>query len=232
MKLCFGLALLMSPSLVWAQDQVEELKRQMERRLKEMEENYNRERAKIKEEFDRQMRAMKERREPERKEPRRQDGGGGADIIRELAERIEKRLADLGRRLENLEQRMRERPGPGPGPGPGRDDRRGPPERIEKFFRFGDQDWGRWMEEGRRFWEGHDGDALRRAAEELKRMIPDHKGELRERLQEAAELLRRIVEEAHERRREGDRREEMQRKEHREEQRERDVPRRKKENFF
>jgi hypothetical protein len=191
MKLWIGIAACLAPLAVLAQDQDrQDLEREMKKKLSELEERFNKERARIKEEFERAM-----------KNPHHEERGG----LDGLMDRLERRLGDLDHRLGELERRLKDEAEP-------------QAENAKKFFRYhfdwNDKDFEKWMEQGRRFWEQRmergpgerrpwerflDGpearEALRKAKDILEKLLEGRHGEGRDRLRDVIEELKRIIEE-------------------------------------
>ncbi len=174
----------LAPVLAYAQNE-DELKKDMDKRLKELDEKFNRERARIKEEFEQKLR--------DRKEPERRTEGGN------LMERLEKRLADLDKRLDDLERKL----------GGGENVKKF----FRENFDWNPKDMDQWMEKGRKMWEnqnqnwnnrnfkfqfqGEPREILKNAKEVLEQMLQHHDGDSRERLNKIVEELKRIIEKSY-----------------------------------
>jgi hypothetical protein len=181
MKLWIAIPFLAVPMAAVAQDgDVEELKREMNRRLAQLEEQYQRERARVQAEFEKAFRG------PEQK-PSGVEG---------LMDRLEKRLADLDRRLGEMEKRLGREP-------------ENVQKFFREQFDWNQNDMRRWMEQGRKFFQEHRGgapdrvfkifenpeEALRHASRMLEEALRHFDGEEpRGRIREAIEQLRRILE--------------------------------------
>jgi hypothetical protein len=108
MKSCALWAALMLPAAAYAQDSGD-LKRELEKRLAEMDKNYKAQRAKVIEDFERKMHEMEKARD---KRERPTESRGMDEIMEKIGRHlqiIEERLAGLEKRLHRLEGGREER---------------------------------------------------------------------------------------------------------------------------
>jgi hypothetical protein len=117
MRSVWTLAALLGAAPLMAQDRdVERLKQQHDRTLKQLDEKYKAERDRIVKEFEAKMRGLTERRAPPERKTERTPAEPGFARITCILEDLSKRVAALEQRLSRLEQALRKGPSKEPEP--------------------------------------------------------------------------------------------------------------------